>query len=380
MCSLALAGSSYVALVNGQLMDSVTFTEDGEVLGLDLPPTAGKTGLYLVHEGRDVPKEDHVSGLFLWDSPDEETAPAKHHGNPDASLVLSPEDNVFLLYAKNEVVDRARCIGGLPSKFQHYKTRCWKEHSYTCPSPMHLLVRHDLSEIGFVKVGDGCWVSFDERSYFPLYPAQVKTICLMERMRYQQHVLANKYDLHGFKDRLDFDEAKQYAVDAIVATFKLIGKQAVVDVGSGTVAVGPFHSASLRQMVCAGKWLALDPAAQHFEANKADPTLEAAAGDICTYSVYRRSLAVAKDSLNNLCWGSLVAAVQNMRRCGIRHILVNDQPGFSNASRQGELMDEDVFTYRHFDMAGEGIGLRRIATFEPQDNKYHPGKWCLYSL
>ena len=191
-------------------------------------------------------------------------------------------------------------------------------------------------------------------------------LCLVERFFAQ-------------KDQLGFEEARSYARKAISDAVKILGPQVFLDIGSGTVAAGPFRDEAFRATVSTegSRWFCLDVAEQHFKvmqtqhrilsvvtldawtpkfstclmwetfgathflceiasylawhknstisqrkANAADMSKDVSPmlGDITTVPLPETcTMAVAKDSLNNLSWSALVRTFEvNMRYVVIR--------------------------------------------------------------
>ena len=69
------------------------------------------------------------------------------------------------------------------------------------------------------------------------------------------------------QDRLGFGAARSYARKAIKEAVRVLGPQTILDIGSGTVANGPFSDDTFRAEVAVqtSKWFCLDVAQQHFQ-------------------------------------------------------------------------------------------------------------------
>ena len=369
-----LCGRRFVALVDGEARAPVVFREDGRIDGFSA--LAGRVGFHLTSRGAD----DGFAGLYSWDAEDPLEAPARHHVDARKTVRLVAADAFALLHDDVEV-DRSPAAGGLPTSFaaKGLVVEAWPPNTYEeLPAAGLLRVRDDLATLALARVSAGCFVSVGEAGRYADHAP--RTVVLLDEAAYQASCLAAKYDVFGFRDRLGFDGARAYAVRAARLAVARLGPQSFLDIGSGTVAAGPFRDAALRaELSLPGcPWVCLDVAQAHCAANAGDPTLRPLHGDLCSVELPSCSAAIAKDSLNNLSWPALRCALARLREAGLRHLLVNGAPGFDNASRFAEGPACEAWKYRSFDPSGAGLDLDLVELFPAQEDGEHPGVWGLY--
>jgi len=370
-----LRGRRFVALINGEVRAPVLFGEDGRVDGLSA--LAGRTGFHLTARGAD----DGCAGLYSWGAEDPPEAPARHHSDARKTVRLVDAGARFALLQDDTPVDHSPASGGFPAYFagKRLAVEAWPPNTYEeLPAAGLLRVRDDLATLALARASAGCFVSVADAGRYADHAP--RTVVLLDEAAYQASCLAAKYDVFGFRDRLGFDGARAYAVRAARLSVARLGPQSFLDIGSGTVAAGPFRDAALRaELSLPGcLWVCLDVAQAHCAANAADPTLHPLHGDLCSVELPSCSAAIAKDSLNNLSWPALRCALARLREAGLRHLLVNGAPGFDNASRFAEGAACDAWTYRSFDPSGAGLDLDLVELFPAQEDGEHPGVWGLY--
>ena len=69
-----------------------------------------------------------------------------------------------------------------------------------------------------------------------------------------------------------------------------------------------------------------------------------------------------------------------LRRARVSYLLVNGLPGFNNVNRFYETAEVNAWSYRRFDPAGRGLGLKLLQLFLAREDQDHPGVWGLYEI
>jgi hypothetical protein len=371
--------------VNGRDLGRVSFGEDGVVDGLSEFP--GQTGFVVNDSGSGVEWKD-VFGLYIWT--DDSWTQAKHaRRGSELSVVRSEIGAPLTLLREGVAVASASADRfGLPETWSiDVVTAPWK-NVWKAKEPPFFKVLLDDSSVGFVQVSDDVLVSIGEEEEWYAAARPSRQFVLTRAAKHREMHLAAKYDLWGFQDKLGFASAKAYAVKAATGAARLLGRaSAVLDLGSGAMAKGPFSERAVRLEIAAA-WVAADVSLAHFQANCAfrdagHGDVRPLKADIMAHPELAEGcdLVVAKDSLNNLPWPDLKRLLDALRSCGVRHILTNGRPGYDNSWRMGEsLFDGDAWTYRSFDPAGPGLELELVTLFAADGADEHPGTWGLYVL
>ena len=367
--------ASFTALINGEVKGNVLLA-NGIVKGLS--SFDKQYGFHLVAETSSSYRE--FSGLYVW--PTMESVDATHYGDRRRA-VRSLADDTYALVFEDKTIAVCKAKDGLPLGFPAFGLRVasWKSNRYIEKGSL-VSVEDDVSTIAFSRVSTSCYVSINEHAWYAKGRSP-RTIVLMDPDAHCHQCLAAKYDVFEFKDRLCDDAAKAYAREVLIAVGRTHGAQPVLDIGSGAVSNGPFADVDLRRAI-ATEWFALDVSQQHFEANSKCVGVVPLRGDITTFTALpgTASMAVAKDSLNNLPWPSLKRVFEKLQASKLRYLVTNGTPGFDNRIRSSEMesCDGDVWSYRRFDPAGDELSLKLVKIFDTPIGESHAGTWGLYSL
>ena len=375
-----LSSTEWVLCVNGSDVGRVVFSDTGAVKGMSA--FEGCQGFLLDGTGAQP-----YLGLYIWEDPLWKKAA---HARKSRFSVVRRDDGTLELCEGDVAIATASsgrdccpldwCAAGLVTKswcnwFQPFGKRFVKIHL-------------DDSTLGMVVISPDVLASIGEEPWYDDDDQRPSRQVLLTRdASHRETRLAAKYDLWGFKDKLGFEAAKEYARSSALAAVALIGLGAVVDIGSGSIANGPFADPLLRKQL-GTRWIANDVSESHFAANEGyraagHEDVHPIEADLtaCANAVEGCHLAIAKDSLNNLRWPSLRRLVDNLRSAGVKYLLTNGEPGYDNSARRAETyFDGDAWTYYVFDPAGADLELSTVALFLPNKERQHLGTWGLYAL